>query len=109
MNIEYKRRPWEKKASNGQRSTDRTYQTGGWKRLREFFRTLFTVVNGLPISNKYCIQCYREKGIFIDGPIADHIVPRRLGGKDEVENLQSLCDMCHAKKSAREGNETRKK
>jgi 5-methylcytosine-specific restriction protein A len=36
------------------------------------------------------------------GRIADHITPRNQGGKDDLLNLQTLCDSCHAVKSAKE-------
>ncbi len=32
----------------------------------------------------------------------DHIIPRRLGGKDELSNFQLLCLPCHTEKSAKE-------
>ncbi len=35
----------------------------------------------------------------------DHIVPLHRGGKDEWNNLQSLCKDCHAAKTAREAGE----
>lgn len=31
-----------------------------------------------------------------------HIVPKSQGGEDNMENLQSLCVPCHAKKTAEE-------
>lgn len=32
----------------------------------------------------------------------DHIVPKSLGGTDNLTNLQPLCDKCHSRKTARE-------
>lgn len=32
----------------------------------------------------------------------DHITPKRLGGTDRRENLQSLCHGCHTRKTLRE-------
>lgn len=29
----------------------------------------------------------------------DHVIPRRLGGPDEPDNLQSLCHSCHSRKT----------
>ena len=32
----------------------------------------------------------------------DHITPKRLGGEDALDNLQSLCHACHTRKTMRE-------
>lgn len=32
----------------------------------------------------------------------DHIIARRKGGTDDLQNLQSLCHACHSRKTARE-------
>ena len=32
----------------------------------------------------------------------DHIVPKRAGGTDDLENLQTLCRQCHSRKTATE-------
>lgn len=32
----------------------------------------------------------------------DHIIPRRRGGPDSLENLQALCHPCHSRKTATE-------
>ena len=34
----------------------------------------------------------------------DHIKPKRDGGTDDMDNLQSLCKRCHSKKTAIEDN-----
>lgn len=34
---------------------------------------------------------------------ADHIIPKRSGGEDILENLQGLCDSCHSRKTLLEG------
>lgn len=41
-----------------------------------------------------CNMLLHPKGFDID-----HIVELRDGGKDELENLQALCALCHAKKT----------
>jgi 5-methylcytosine-specific restriction protein A len=33
----------------------------------------------------------------------DHIIPKARGGTDDLDNLQPICDACHARKSAAEG------
>ena len=35
----------------------------------------------------------------------DHIVPLHLGGRDNYENLQSICKACHVIKNEQEGVE----
>ena len=32
---------------------------------------------------------------------ADHIIPKRKGGKDTMDNLQGTCHSCHSTKTAR--------
>ncbi len=32
----------------------------------------------------------------------DHIIPRALGGSDDLSNLQGKCRRCHGRKTARE-------
>lgn len=102
--------PWNKKKSQGTRyKPDPYYQTSGWKALREQHRAGFTVVNGFRLSNELCIECFRESGIKKQGPNCDHLIQRKEGGKDELGNLQSLCNSHHAAKSASEKNEKYKK
>lgn len=51
-----------------------------------------------------CQEC-EKKGIITPATLVDHIKPINEGGsKLDPHNLQSLCDKCHNKKSAREGN-----
>ena len=52
----------------------------------------------------FCVDPFGHHAI--DGRVViatevDHIVPRRAGGKDVIENLQSLCITCHSRKTAR--------
>ena len=57
-----------------------------------------------------CRRC-RQRGELRLATDADHIVPRSRGGRDTLENLQSLCKSCHGIKSATEdgafGNKAR--
>lgn len=39
----------------------------------------------------------------------DHIVPRGEGGTNDEDNLQSICDDCHATKTAQESARARKR
>ena len=50
-----------------------------------------------------CEHCMRD-GITQPAELVDHIIPIRAGGgRLDVENLQSLCLKCHAKKTAQDG------
>ena len=53
----------------------------------------------------YCVECLRH-GITVRATDVDHIVPRRDGGRDVAENLQSLCHSCHSKKTGHEKKRT---
>lgn len=39
----------------------------------------------------------------------DHIVPRSLGGGDDMDNLQTLCQLCNAGKSNRDSTDLRRR
>jgi 5-methylcytosine-specific restriction protein A len=45
-----------------------------------------------------CVDCGSLEGPFE----IDHLIPLSEGGSDAIENLQTLCVICHAAKSARE-------
>jgi 5-methylcytosine-specific restriction protein A len=45
-----------------------------------------------------CVQCGRR------ATDVDHTVPAYLGGTDADDNLRSLCNECHARKSSSEGH-----
>jgi 5-methylcytosine-specific restriction enzyme A len=83
------------------------YNSKQWRQIRAFFITSHTVVDGLPISNKYCIECYKKHNRLNDMYAVDHIVRVKDGGSNEYNNLQSLCRHHHQSKSAQEGNKTR--
>ena len=74
------------------------YHTKAWRMTRKFYIK----------DNPLCEQCKR-KGITTAAQMVDHIKPIRLGGHMyDNSNLSSLCNKCHAKKSAIEGVEYRK-
>lgn len=52
------------------------------------------VVNATPHLNLY----HRSKNGGIYMMTQDHILPRSRGGSDRIENLQTMCDSCNAKK-----------
>lgn len=51
-----------------------------------------------------CKRSAREHGIILH---VDHILPRSLGGKDELENLQTLCLKCNIGKSNKDTTDLR--
>lgn len=55
-----------------------------------------------------CVACGRNSH---DGAIlhVDHIVPRSRGGRDVLENFQTLCDVCNIGKSNRDATDLRSK
>ena len=86
-------------SEEAKRVYDEVYNTARWKRLRA------TKLSAHP----YCELCASvgdvEKAVY-----ADHILPILAGGDAwSMENLQSLCKTCHAKKSARDARMRKKK
>jgi hypothetical protein len=91
----------------GNGGRDKYYQTKHWKETRANFIASTTLINGIHLSNQYCIECYRRQNRLNDMYAVDHIVRRADGGLDEHMNLQSLCRYHHQSKSAVEGNKNR--
>lgn len=54
-----------------------------------------------------CVSCGRNSH---DGAIlhVDHIIPRSLGGKDDLNNFQTLCSICNFGKSNRNSTDLRR-
>ena len=70
------------------------YNTTHWRNLRA------SVLQGSPL----CAAC-DAVGLVTLAQMVDHIKPVRLGGEFwDTENLQPLCNSCHASKSAKERN-----
>lgn len=105
MQINQKNRPWQKKANQGTRyNPDPYYQSSSWKQLRILHRSGKTEMpDGYMLLNVFCVDCYKESKKLVNGKHCDHVTPRKLGGKDELSNLQTQCDHHHAAKSANEG------
>ena len=78
-----------------QGSGDPYYQSKEWKQLR---KPVIQRDKGL------CQQCKRE-GRTKPGNTVDHIVSRRQGGADSLNNLELLCRRCHDKKRGKEGHD----
>jgi len=99
-----KKRPWiptKQRDTKGlrpfTRSTDEHiafYNSKQWRSLRNYYRQM----------NPLCELCEKE-GYIIPAQCVDHIKPMRFGGsKTSLDNLQSLCNSCHATKTGRESN-----
>jgi 5-methylcytosine-specific restriction protein A len=69
------------------------YGSGYWKRRSEAVRVR---------DKRRCQECLRNGDPTVYGINVDHKIPRRQGGTDDDENLECLCDTCHARKSRRE-------
>ena len=89
------RRPWQPKrtAFEGYRyHNTEFYQSTAWRKLRAI------KLNEEPM----CEECARL-GRLTPAQMVDHIVPINKGGAGlDMDNLQSLCNTCHARKSARD-------
>lgn len=52
--------------------------------------------------NPLCEECLRHGRITL-ATLVDHIVPIKKGGAClDMDNLQSMCDSCHNRKTAKE-------
>jgi 5-methylcytosine-specific restriction endonuclease McrA len=106
MNITQIKRPWESNKWGGKSfKSDPYYQSIQWKNLRSQHRKGVTLVNGVELSNELCVECFRLKNRIVPGSACDHIIARVDGGSDTLENLQTLCDTHHARKSNQEKNQ----
>lgn len=91
--------------SVGYKNSERTfYNSKEWKAIKTAFKQSFTHINGIDLSNKYCIQCYIKQNRLNDMYAVDHIIRVKDGGTHDHSNLQSLCRHHHQSKSAVEGN-----
>lgn len=89
------RRPWqpERKPQQGRRHANTAfYQSSAWRKLRA------VKIEQQPL----CEDCLRQ-GRHTPARVVDHIVPINKGGDSlDIANLQSLCDACHNRKSAKD-------
>lgn len=94
MRIDRTKQPHER-TSQGARYNDTSfYRTSAWRSLRA--RKLK--------QSPHC-ESEKHKGQKVLAFVVDHIQPITLGGQAlEITNLQSLCEHCHAVKSAQEKN-----
>lgn len=69
---------------------DKFYNTTQWRNLRAYYIK----------NNPICRWCEEEDKV-TTAKVVDHITPIKQGGhKTDIDNLQSLCEKCHAQKSA---------
>lgn len=110
MNINEIKRPFQNKNKGSWLNSSTFYNTKYWGSvLRPEFRAGYTEWEGHQVSNKLCIMCFKE-GHIKEGRVVDHIVAiKDEGSATDKANMQSLCDSHHNAKSAREGNERRRK
>ena len=94
------RRPWQpvRKPQAGRIHTNtKFYQSPPWRKLR-----------ALKMAQQPMCQECELKGIIKPARVADHIIPINQGGEPlNIENLQSLCNTCHNRKSGRESHTRR--
>ena len=76
----------------GTKLTEPRYHTTSWRQVRE----------AVLMSEPLCRSC-ADIGEVKLAQMVDHIEPVRLGGNFwDTQNLQPLCNSCHAVKSAKE-------
>ena len=94
------KRPWmpERGVQEGRlHPNNKFYQSTAWRELRAL------KIEQSPI----CEECQR-RGITTLAQVVDHIVPINEGGaRLDMDNLQSLCNPCHNRKSGQEAHGTR--
>lgn len=99
-----KKRPWQShtKAQSGRKVKTNFYHKPEWRKVRKLY------IN----TNPLCEECLRN-GKTTPGTMVDHIKPINredpynthngiYGEPLDESNLQTLCERCHAKKSAKE-------
>lgn len=76
------------------RKVQRFYQSPEWRAVRR--RKLD--------QNPLCEECLKHNKV-TKATMVDHIVPIKQGGEAfNMNNLQSLCNECHSRKSVQEGS-----
>jgi 5-methylcytosine-specific restriction endonuclease McrA len=70
------------------------YSTKEWRRLRT-----------AQLQREPWCRAHLMRGEVVAAVVADHVIPRRRGGADDLSNLQSLCRSCDARKRNGERDE----
>ncbi len=88
-------RPWQpkRKPFEGYRHHNTEfYQSTAWRKLR-----------ALKLEQEPMFEESLKAGRLIPAKMVDHIIPINKGGASlDIDTLQSLCNVCHARKSARD-------
>lgn len=64
-----------------------------WRRIRAMFLKQHPLCVGIGLDGLKCLRPATD---------VDHIVPIRMGGSNQFDNLQPLCHACHSRKTVRE-------
>ena len=91
--VELFRPPWVKKTER-KTAAQRGYASAAWLRTRK---------QVIARDGGICQMCGKPVSTGAGDAQIDHIVPKRDGGTDALENLQLLHRSCHSKKTARGG------
>lgn len=97
LNLSTPRPSWlPKRKAQGRRVVDNSafYNSKAWRKVATLHKQ----------ANPLCVVC-EQAGRLSPATVTDHIVPINEGGSTwDWDNLQSLCNRCHAKKSGREAH-----
>ena len=85
------------KKKNYKAERDPYYQSKAWKLLKGAAESQLSTL---------CPMC-KEEGVVKEGDVWDHVKQRKLGGKDELDNLRKLCFHHDAVNRARQSNRNR--
>ena len=110
MQINQIKRPWEKKSSYGNRiNRDPYYQSSAWKKKVDFIWQRDNSTCQLCLSHGKLHPLTRGTNDITRQGTVDHKIQRINGGSDEYDNLWLIGTNHHNRKSAKEGNEIRRK
>lgn len=88
--------PWK---SSGDRTAAQRGYGHKWKKIRK---------SALVRDGYLCQECLKSN-IITPATDVDHILNKKRGGTDALDNLQSLCNPCHIKKTVEEREHARHK